>query len=105
MRDWNALVRERLSGRGLTDVQQDEVVAELAAHLEDLYEHERSLGATENGAISRALDEVADWRRLSRNISRSKNEEEQMNHRTGVHSGLQQLPEDRKLSPCGCSGL
>lgn len=82
MRDWNVLVRERLNGRGLTDAQQDEVAAELAAHLEDLYEHERNLGATEAEAIFRALNEVDNWRQLSRDISRTRKMEGQMNYRT-----------------------
>jgi hypothetical protein len=82
VRDWNALVRQRFSGRGLTDVQQNEVVSELAAHLEDLYEHDRSLGITETEAIFHALNDVEDWRRLSRNISRTRKPEGQMNYRT-----------------------
>jgi hypothetical protein len=82
VRDWNVLVREKFSGKGLTQLQQAEVVSELAAHLEDLYEHERSLGITEAEAISRVLNEVENWRQLSRNISRSKIKEGQMNYRT-----------------------
>ncbi|MFZ0818597.1 MAG: permease prefix domain 1-containing protein [Candidatus Acidiferrales bacterium] len=82
MRDWQSLVRERLSGRGLTSAQQDEIVAELAAHLEDLYEEQRAQGANEPDAIRAALDEVADWRRLSRKIQNSKQKEGQMNART-----------------------
>ncbi len=80
MPDWQELVRERLSGRGLTSDQQ--VVSELAAHLEDLYEEERVRGVNETDANRRALDEVADWRRLSRKIRHSKQEEGQMNDRT-----------------------
>jgi hypothetical protein len=82
VRDWNVLVRERFSGRGLTELQQSEVVSELAAHLEDFYEHERSLGLTEAEAISRALNEVDNWGQLSRDISRTKKPEGQMNSRT-----------------------
>jgi hypothetical protein len=82
VRDWNLLVRERFSGRGLTELQQTEIVSELAAHLEDLYEHERSLGITEPEAISRALNEVDNWRQLSRNINRTRKAEGQMNNRT-----------------------
>jgi hypothetical protein len=82
VRDWNLLVRERFSGRGLAELQQTEVVSELAAHLEDLYEHERSLGKTEPEAISRVLNEVDNWRQLSRNINRTKKTEGQMNSRT-----------------------
>jgi hypothetical protein len=82
VRDWQALVRERFSGRGLTFEQQQEVVAELAAHLEDFYEEQRAQGANESDAIRRALDEVADWHRLARKIRNSKQEERQMNART-----------------------
>jgi hypothetical protein len=82
VRDWNVLVRERFSGRGLTELQQTEIVSELAAHLEDLYEHERSLGITEPEAISHALSEVDNWPQLSRNINRTRKTEGQMNSRT-----------------------
>ncbi len=82
MRDWQTLVRERLSGRGLTCDQQDEVVTELAAHLEDLYEEQRALGADEADAIRIALAEVSDWPGLARKIRNSKHEEGQMNART-----------------------
>jgi hypothetical protein len=71
-----------LSGRGLTSEQQNEVVTELAAHLEDLYDEQRAQGANESDAIRRALDEVANWRQLSRRIQRSKQKEGQMNYRT-----------------------
>jgi hypothetical protein len=82
VRDWNVLVREKFSGRDLTDLQRTEVVSELAAHLEDLYEHERSVGITEAEAISRALSEVDNWHQLSRNINRARKVERQMNSRT-----------------------
>jgi hypothetical protein len=82
VRDWNVLVRKRFNGRGLTELQQTEVVSELAAHLEDLYEHERSSGITEAVAVSRALNEVDNWRQLSRNINRTRKTEGQMNSRT-----------------------
>lgn len=82
MRDWRALVRERLRGRALTDDQQNEVVTELAAHLEDLYDEQRTLGASESQAIHLALDEVSDWRQLERKIRRSKHQEGYMNDRT-----------------------
>jgi hypothetical protein len=82
VRDWNVLVRKRFTGRGLTELQQTEIVSELAAHLEDLYEHQRSLGITEADAISLALNEVDNWHQLSRNISRTRKVEGQMNYRT-----------------------
>ncbi len=82
MRDWGALVHEHLGGLELAPAQQEEIVAELAGHLEDLYEERRAQGLGESEAIERALDEVADWRRLARKIHRAKREEENMNNRT-----------------------
>jgi hypothetical protein len=75
----------RLGGLGLTPAQEEEIVAELAGHLEELYEEKRAqgLGESEAGeAVWRALDEVADWRRLARKIRRAKRKEENMNNRT-----------------------
>ncbi len=57
-------------------------MAELAAHLEDLYEEARAQGLSEPDAIRRALDDVTNWGHLSRRIRRSKQQEEQMNDRT-----------------------
>jgi hypothetical protein len=82
VRNWNALVCERFSGRGLTKLQQTEIVSELAAHLEDVYEHARSLGGTEAEAIFRALNEVDSWCQLSRDIRRTRKPEGKMNYRT-----------------------
>jgi hypothetical protein len=85
VRDWGALVRERLGGLELTPAQEEEIVAELAGHLEDLYEGRRAQGLGESQAfeaVGRALDEVANWRRLARKIHRAKREEENMNNRT-----------------------
>ncbi len=82
MHEWSALVREHLGGLNLTAAQQEEIVAELAGHLEDLYEEGRAQGLCESEAIERALDEVADWRRLARKICRAKHEEGNVNNRT-----------------------
>jgi hypothetical protein len=53
---------------GAAGTQQSEIVAELAGYLEDLYEDQRARGACESEAIDRALEEVADGRRLGRKI-------------------------------------
>lgn len=75
------MVRQRLDGIGLTPAQQEEIVAELAAHLEDRFEQECALGLDETSAVGHALDEVADWNGLARQIRRTKRQEEIMNHR------------------------
>ncbi len=82
MHEWSALVREHLGGLNLAAAQQEEIVTELAGHLEDLYEEGRAQGLYESEAIERAFDEVADWQRLARKIRRAKREEENMNNRT-----------------------
>ncbi len=50
-----------MGGLGLTAVQRELIVVELAAHLEDLYEERRTQGLSEPEAIERTLDEVGDW--------------------------------------------
>jgi hypothetical protein len=82
MPDWTALVRERLNPLGLSSQQAREVVAELAAHLEDLYEEQIGKGSSESEARQTALNEVVRWRRLAQNIQRAKHNEETMNTRT-----------------------
>jgi len=81
VRKWSVLVRERMGNLGLAEAQQEEVVSELSAHLEDLYEERRAQGFGETEAVKRALDEVADWHGLAQKIRRAK-QEENMNNRT-----------------------
>ncbi len=55
MRDWKALVRERLGCLALTPAQREEIAVELAGHLEDLCEEWRAQGLCDSEAIERAL--------------------------------------------------
>jgi hypothetical protein len=82
VRDWGATVRERLGELGLTAPQQDEIVAELASHLEDVHEKRRADGLSDSEAVRRTLDEVTDWRLLAKKIFDAKHQEESMNDRT-----------------------
>ncbi|HLW98712.1 MAG TPA: hypothetical protein VKR82_08710 [Candidatus Acidoferrales bacterium] len=82
MPDWQKLVLERLSGCWLTSAQQNEIVVELAAHLEDRFELERASGLDESEAIRRTLDEVDNWRVLARRIHQARRQEDLVNHRT-----------------------
>jgi len=81
VRDWKALVRRRLGKLNLAAAQREEVISELASHLEDIVEDHLALGLSEPDAIGRSLDEVANWRALSKRIQRTKYEEELMNAR------------------------
>jgi hypothetical protein len=79
--NWIALVRERLT-LNLPVSEQQEVVAELAAHLEDLYDEQIQRGLGENAARKKVLNEVVEWRSFAREIRRAKLKEETMNART-----------------------
>jgi len=80
MPDWNAWVRERLNLAKLSPSQQDDTIAELASHLDELCGKYRKQGLSEAEAVARATHEVSDWHSLAKNIRRSK-EEESMNDR------------------------
>jgi hypothetical protein len=82
MPDWNALVRERLKLAEFSPAQQDEIAAELASHLDDLYGECRKQGLSESEAVARTLQEVPDWQGLAKTIHRAKGEEGIMNDRT-----------------------
>jgi hypothetical protein len=79
---WIELVREHLHPLDLPANDQEEVVAELAAHLEDLYEEKLGQGISEPEAAEDVLNEVVRWRSLATRIQRAKLKEEIMNHRT-----------------------
>jgi hypothetical protein len=81
MLDWKKLVREHIASSALPSACREEVVSELAAHLEEAYEAARSRGLTDAAAVELAAQEVIDWRSLVKQISRAK-EENPMNPRT-----------------------
>ena len=71
--DWKEFVRSRLAGLALGPVENDEVQAELAAHLEESYEGFRAEGLTEQHAVQRTLLQPGNWQDLQRKISIAKN--------------------------------
>jgi hypothetical protein len=78
MRDWETLVEQRLAGLALAPAERAEVIAELAAHLEESCEELRRQGMTEEEAARRTLSQVEDWRRLSRLIQIARKKENRM---------------------------
>jgi hypothetical protein len=82
MPDWNQVVRERLSQADLTPAEQKEIIAELASHLDDLYEQCRRQGMSESQAVERTGNEIRNRARLARTIERAKHKEGNMNDRT-----------------------
>jgi hypothetical protein len=82
MPDWKKLVRERLATLNLPPSTKKEVIAELAAHLEEIHEKVRQTCVTDAVAVELTLQEIDDWSVLARNIRRAKSEGESMNCRT-----------------------
>jgi len=68
MRDWQALVEQRLAALALGPQEKTEVIAEVAAHLEDTCEAMVKQGITEEEAVQRALSQAGNWRELKRKI-------------------------------------
>jgi putative ABC transport system permease protein len=71
MRDWHALVRERLRLSALTPEREARIIREVAAQLEDLYRDALAGGATEADADARAAAHIGDWRRLAADLERA----------------------------------
>src|SRR5208282_5270202 len=72
MRDWKALVEERLARLALEPAEKSEVIAEIAAHLENLCEEPLRQGMPEEEAVRRALSQVGNWRNFQRKIIKAK---------------------------------
>ncbi len=82
MPDWEELVRHKLAGLGLEPELCDEVILELAAHLEEKWEALRGQGIAEDNALHQTLSLVEDWQDLRRKIHSVRNTENNMNPRT-----------------------
>jgi hypothetical protein len=78
--DWKKLVGDRTAALALPAESRDEIVTELAAHLEDCYQEDLARGLTESEAGQRALSEVQ-WNALARRIRRATLKEAPMNSR------------------------
>ena len=81
MPDWEGIVRERLSTRGITAKREQEIVEEVAGHLQERYEECLRRGATPEEAREQALSAVPDWMELRRGILHAEREGD-MNERT-----------------------
>ena len=78
--DWTKLVREHLS-RACTE----DVVSELASHLEETYADACARGTSDTEAMRIALEQVEDWQALAGEIARTKSEDKSMNDGTMNH--------------------
>ena len=66
------LVRELLGDLGIAPLLEEEVVAELAGHLEDVRVTSLRSGRPEAEAVAKALEEVPNWVALNQEISAAK---------------------------------
>jgi hypothetical protein len=81
MRDWSRLVEERLGGMALEPEERAEIIAEVAAHLEDSCEEMRKQGIAEEEAVQQALSRVGNWRHLENRVFAVKRREHFMRNR------------------------
>jgi len=81
MPDWRDIAQQRLMPLGLDAKREEEIVAELAAHLEDFHEDLVRQGKPPSEAAELALSVAADWDALRREIQAAANEEVMMNYR------------------------
>lgn len=82
MHDWQQIVGARLQSFSLPAGNREEIILELAAHLEEVYETARWQGLNETEAFHRALQEAGNWSALSENLRHAALTKEQlMNHR------------------------
>jgi len=83
MPDWREIARQRLTPLALDAKRQEEIIVELAGHLEDLYSDLVRQGKSEVEAVQSALSIAVDWEELRREIQLAANEEVIMNYRLG----------------------
>jgi hypothetical protein len=81
MPDWRATARKRLGPLALEAKRQEEIVLELAGHLEDLYSDALRQGRSHTEALQSAFSAASDWDTLRREIEFAVNEEGSMNYR------------------------
>jgi len=75
-------LRERLDLSGLPAPQQEEIVTELAHHLDDLCRHSQARGLSEVSAVQLALGELTDCPRLAQAIQDGRKEKQNMSRYT-----------------------
>jgi hypothetical protein len=81
MPDWQKIVSEHLGHLPLQDSVREDVVAELAGHLEETYEALLKGGLSEAESVRRTLSTVSNWNDLQRRIYFVRTKEDSMNAR------------------------
>jgi len=115
VRDWSALVHRHLASVRVDERRRREISAELAAHLEDVYDGALRSGCTEAEAVACAMERVPDWRALAVAVKRSIDEDTTMTRQaitvllpgttillaaaTGMSLVVYAIPADRWVDP------
>ena len=81
MPDWHEIARQGLGPLPFEADRENEIILELANHLEDLYSDSVRRGKSEAEALRSALSAAADWDKLRREIELAAKEEVIMNYR------------------------
>jgi hypothetical protein len=81
MPNWEALVEVRLASLALEPQEKAEVIAEVAAHLEEICQGMVKQGVTEEEAVRQTLLKAGDWRDLRRKIFAARRREQPMKKR------------------------
>jgi hypothetical protein len=72
MPDWRHQVYARLLGLALPPNEKEDVVAELADHLEEGYVQLRAQGFSSEDAVKQSLEQVSDWNAFTKRIQAAK---------------------------------
>src|SRR5262250_2660866 len=70
MHDWKKLVRKRVRAANLDPIRENEIVEELAQHLEDCYRECIADGASASQATRATLDELSHRQKLVGELAR-----------------------------------
>ena len=81
MPDWREIVRDRLTPLRVGEKRHEDIVSELADHLEDSCEDLVRQGKSESEAVQFALSTVTDWDEVRLGIQSAEQEEDIMNYR------------------------
>lgn len=82
MPDWEEVARRQLHDLRLDRRDREEILSELAGHLEDAYERARASGMSEAAAFRQCAEQLGEVRQVARSIERGKLKEGAMNQRT-----------------------
>lgn len=105
MPDWKALVRERLGKVHSSPAVEAEIIAELAAHLEDVCDELRLKGMSESDGMDLALKEMQDPDGLSGRIRCAKGGEETMNQASMNHRAMNHRTMNHRTKTLWLPGL